>query len=213
MKKIILFLLLSVSLNIYSQDKSFDFGIRTGGGLSFLVGNKSEISYGLTNGISFAYNSPKTFFLQADLLIERKTARHFVTFTNDIGNSIGVREVIGGGDIIQLYIMPGYKTKGKTKLLLSGGIFGGIFFNSHETIFPSEHYPEKEVYNDPIKGVVFDFGISASIGVQHPITEKLIFTIENRFNVSIENFMRGVHFDFANNNLMLGLAYRFSKNN
>jgi hypothetical protein len=217
MKKVILFILLSISFNIYSQNKSFDLGIKTGGGLSFWVGGKGftknkSFSYGLTNGLSFVYNSKEKFFLQTELLIERKTIREVFYETDNTGSQIGERKRIVGGDAIELFIMPGFKTKGKAKFLISGGVFVGMFFNDHLVLLPSDTEPEKEVYNRIPPVLAFDFGLSTSIGFQYPITEKLIFTLENRFNVSIENFVR-VPFDFANNNIMLGFAYRFSKNN
>lgn len=214
MKNILTLLLSVLSLNIFSQEKGFELGIKSGGGVSFLYSmqaiqfSKPNVSPVFSSGVSLVFRDKKYFFIQLDFLYERKSASFIPNYFTGIRQSNNLDIYIA--DNISLSILPGFKTNGKLKFLLFGGPSVNFLVHSQLTeLRKNSNSTTKYIQYDTKSYKLeekFSFGIVLGTGIQKELTEKVKLNIVFRNNLSIYH-PRFNKLNFNTSNIMFGIYY------
>lgn len=223
MKNLLLLTFICLTTTIFSQN--FEIGIKSGAGVNALINkfegeNYYKPSYTLTNGIHFNYKLSKFFFIRADFAHDRLTnhlAQDLIFEEEIISNPEGGVTINNDGvithslqmiDYLNIYILPGFETNGKTKFYTYAGMYFGANINN-SSLFWNEGDAEKQKNNYKLD-TKLNYGFAFGIGLKQTISEKLELSIENRFNLH-DNIFKRVPDNRISNNLTLGLSYKIGK--
>jgi hypothetical protein len=226
MKKILIVIFLFLTLNVFSQ--KFELGIKSGAGVNLLMSkpgyeHKYIPSYTLTNSVHFNYKFSKLFFIRADITHDRLT-NHSVQdliFEEEIipnpnggvtiNNDEVLTHILNVYDYLNLYVLPGFETNGKTKFYTYGGMYFGVKVNEFALVWnEGEAEKRKETLFRYKNDIVLNYGFAFGIGLKQTISKKLELSIENRLNLH-DSFFQNVLIHRVSNNLTLGLSYNISK--
>ncbi|MDP4935213.1 MAG: PorT family protein [Salibacteraceae bacterium] len=217
---LVFIILILSSFSLQAQSKKFEFGIN--GGLSFRqVTSKypldnNRISLGFTSGLLAEYHWLEKGSILVNPSFQRKGATSKTVFTDQFGQSTGVRKTMADFNYIVLPIL--LRKYNKTHhFFMNIGPYIAFLANqrlrdSEVNGLPSSSVNYTSFYN-PI-----DFGLTAGFGAKIPIKEHFHFTAELQSSVGISNVLNNDvlagWFDDKNymrmftGNIVLGVSYR-----
>jgi len=204
--------------------KSFEIGFEFGPSHTSLKGNdivdnnpnkKSTIA----GGISFQYNFPKIFSIKTSISYDRKGLKgETITFTDILGNVIGVYEQTQDFDYLTIPILARFSYGKRIKFFFNTGPYFSYLMKS--SLIGQRAGDGMWVDNyDNIKDFKkFDMGLILGSGCVFLINDKLLMTFEVRDNIGLYN-IDNTKLPLYNNaklmnqsvNFLFGISYIWDK--
>ena len=218
MKKIIIFLLISVGTTtvLFAQQNKFDIGIEGGPSRTFLRGNDFleefyDPKIGFSGGIFLQYNFPKIFSIRTNLAFERKGTLFKGTLINTNGEGYGEFTAHLNYEYLTLPVLIRAGFGNKVKYFVNAGPFLGHLMKQENIVKAAGYLTLTNEYTNSYKQ--FDVGITAGLGVTIPIKEKFYISCEIRNNqglldISKSQIYNGGTIKTNSTNLLVGLAYK-----
>ena len=215
-------MLLFCSSLIFGQTKNFNIGIEGGPSLISLHGNDvvesyNDLSLGFSGGLSFQYNFSKLVALRTNISFERKGLTTKIQATDEYGNPIGELTFHSNFNYLTLPLLGRLTFGKKINFYVNAGPYLGYLLKQKDITEAFGEYPKTEMDNtDNFKRL--DFGITSGLGMNFPIQEKLLLSVEIRNNFGLTNISS---LPVANDgsiktnstNLLVGVAYRIGNQN
>ena len=223
MKQLIFLLLTAVlTTSAFGQQSKYNFGLEGSPSMTFLYGNDIINKYhkpvlGFSGGFSFQYNFPKIFSIRTNVAFERKGSEYnnMFYYTNQNGDTIGSEKVIAyvHFDYLTLPLLFRASFGKKIKYFFNTGFFFGYLVKQININEATQYLPANTIDNIS-RDKRFDIGVSAGLGLEIPIKDKIFITFEVRNNLGLYNVSKvPVSNDGTiktnSTNLIIGLAYKF----
>jgi len=169
----------------------------------------TEWSLAVSGGISFKYHFPGIFSISTGAFYERKNSENHVSYTDVIGNVIGVGILKQSFDYLTIPILFPLSFGKKTKFFLNSGLSFSYIMN---TVLAELSYGDELVlYNNDIRdfysfGERLDLGYVVGTGCVFLVTDKLSANIEIRYTGGLSEYLHGKN---QSANLLLGMSYKY----
>jgi len=183
------------------QKNSMEFGIQGGVNFNSAYGNAVGNEYkstltGFNTGVHIKYKLSEQVAVKALLQFEQNGwAYRSLTFETNQGNN-----VLGKGDALhRLYylnlpVLAAYSFGNTTKFNIAAGLFTGAMLTNQVVVRIKEPYapnntPTTKSKSDAFKS--FNFGLCFGAGVQVPLSAKMNFITDLRYNHGLANISKG----------------------
>jgi len=189
MKKLFLsIILLSLNQFVNAQTNKFELGVEVGPSVASVPGYLPI--YFVTGSITAQYDISNIFAIKTGIGYERKGTANLQPFTDAQGNPTS--GTISSSDQLQYLMVPilGKFSFGKDiKFIAEAGPYFGYLIKATEVLDITEpsglnHHgsnDETSHFN------TIDIGISAGVGIQIPLSDKLLLEVELRNNLGLAN--------------------------
>lgn len=222
-KNLLILILITFTLKGFSQELPIQVGIKTGVGISALMGakdfkedfNPNNVSHSLINGLTISVQPVSIFTLQTDILYtSRKYGRSYEVVFAD--SSTADFKSTNSYNYLSFSLLPGIKTKGKTSFIFNIGPTFNFLTSKSFSLKTNDHD-----YHTNYENVAFaskntlDIGLVLEAGVQHKLFDFLDFKAGVRNETSLYNKVPNFQFDplkFNTTNFYIGLIYVFDFN-
>jgi hypothetical protein len=182
------------------KDSPFKFGLEIGPSItSVRIYRDGELLDFLTNqtrrfsgGLSFEYSLEKNFSIRTNILYERKAALDSITFTDPVGNIIGAHLYGYNYDYLTIPILAKYSFGSINKFFVNTGpYFSYLMKGSFTYGGGGQSAGGIELLDEVVTNRFnrFDFGLTFGFGGELKILEKLLLTIEPRYNLGLTNII------------------------
>lgn len=212
------FLVLLLPMSIFAQSGKSALGIEGGPSLIFMRGNPANDSIndptiGFAGGIFFQYNLHKAFSIRTNIVFERKgtVASGKTWVTDDDGNIKGVSKykVHTNFDYLSTSILLRVTFGKKIRYFLNTGPYIGYLTNLTFSTRWSDFFPDTTV-TDTNLTKRFDTGIVTGLGINLPVTKKILISCELRNNLGLYDLSKSFNMGQLktnSTNLLIGLSY------
>ncbi len=210
---------LAISLTSYAQSNKLNIGIEGGPSIISLrhenvkQKNFHSPSIGYSVGIALQYNFKKRFSIHSAILFERKGAKTKKQGTDSLGKNTYMFNTFDNFDYLTLPLLVRANFGKKINLFINAGPYISYLIQQHSLIkFPEEAPFNNQQYTYTNSFYKMDYGISGGVGLAIPIKQKLVFSIEARNNLGLNNIQKLWYSTKTNSaNLLLGVAYKFGE--
>ncbi|PIY03078.1 MAG: hypothetical protein COZ21_10825 [Bacteroidetes bacterium CG_4_10_14_3_um_filter_31_20] len=221
MKKLVyIFLTFAMTANAFGQKSNFYVGIVGGPSKTFLNGfnyteepQKPILSF--FYGLYLQNKISNIFSIRTDIQFERKGALYSGTFyysTNPYFFSIDTAHYTSYShmDYITIPILLSTTIDKKIKYYLNTGFYAGYLMKQESIYHATAYYPDT-IRKNTDDYQMFDYGISAGIGISIPINNLILVSFEIRNNWGLYDIMKDDRFTMKTNslNLRMGFVYTF----
>lgn len=180
---------LALSANVYGQTRPYSIGLQGGAGATSLRGNDivklHDPGLAFSAGLTFQYHLGKVISLQSGLSYDRKGSEFNFYATDVNGNPLGTITSRTKWDYLALPILCRTSFGNKKHFFINAGPYFGYLVQQGTVTFGDNIATRHERNNARIKQV--DFGVSAGLGYNVPLSKKLMFSVELRNNLGLYN--------------------------
>lgn len=227
MKKLIsIFFAFAITTIASGQKSNFHVGIVGGPSKTSLIGfnftnepQKPILSY--FYGLYLQNKISNIFSIRTDIQFERKGTLYTQTFyyspnPNYPGFGLDTAHYTSyyHMDYIIVPILLSTSIGNKIKYLLNTGFYAGYLMKQESIYHATAYYPDT-IRNNTEDYQMFDYGISAGIGISIPLNSLILVSFEIRNNWGLYDIMKDVRNTMRTNslNLRVGIVYTFDDNN
>lgn len=224
MKKLALLFFTLSSVSAFGQQNKFDVGLVSGPSIAVLHGNDiindfHKVALMGSGGAYFQYNFPKLFSIRADFQFERKGSRlsDKIYYTDQEGNIIDSDDwkSYSRFDYLTVPLLFRASFGKKIKYFVNVGVFTSFLLKQSDKNLETKFFPTT-TYDNTENFKRFDFGVTAGVGCQLPIKERLVISFEVRNNLGLYDISAlPVYNDGTiktySTNFLFGLGYRLGK--
>ena len=222
LRNLILGVLVLISSLIFGQTNQIDIGFEGGPSLISLHGNDmiesyKDLSLGFSGGLTFQYNFSKLISLRTNISFERKGLTTKSQATDEYGNPIGELTFHSNFNYLTLPLLCRLTFGKKINFYVNAGPYLGYLLKQKNITEAFGEYPKTETDNiDNFERL--DFGLTTGLGMNFPIQEKLLLSVEIRNNLGLTNIsslpvVNDGSIKTNSTNLLIGIAYRIGNRN
>jgi hypothetical protein len=182
-------ILLALSANVHAQTRPYSIGVEGGTGSISLRGNSIVNLHGpgiaFSGGFTYQYFLGKVLSLRSGLSFERKGSLWTGQATDVNGNPLGVITSRTNWDYLTLPVLLRTSFGKKKHFFINAGPYVGHLVQQGTVTSGDQIATRRERNNARIKQV--DFGLSTGLGLNLPLSKKLMFSVEVRNNRGLYN--------------------------
>ncbi|MEN9742212.1 MAG: hypothetical protein RLZZ65_17 [Bacteroidota bacterium] len=211
---VLMALLLASTAN--AQSNKLQLGIQACPSLISLHGNEmvnqaTQTGLGFSAGITAEFRLTQKFTLQTSLGVDRKGALSKGFVSDTLGNTIGDYKNHVQFDYIVLPVLLRYHFGKQQQFFVNAGPYLGYLFRQNNKV-KSDLFQDYS-YSDQAYFKQLDAGVTAGIGMNIPLNEELVLSVECRDNLGISNISKLPVVDGGKNqtnsiNFLVGLHYQ-----
>lgn len=213
-KQIGLGLLFFTSTFIFGQESKITFGFEGGLGVRSLYGfnaaENSETTLGYAGGVFFQYNINAKFSLRTNVFFERKGNSREVLISNiqDSGGVLGTTNLYQNFDFLTIPLLIKYSFSPNNRFYINSGPFFGFLLKHSLTENTTDFFQSN---TEDFK--TLDFGWSNGLGLNFPINEHILLSLEVRNNLGLihigkQAVINNERIKTNSTNLLMGLGYK-----
>ena len=219
MKKLIFVLAaIIVTLNAFSQESKFSFGISGGMNItnvnginevSNLIDSKSLI--GLRANVLLGYKFSEHFLLLFEPGIEQKGYKTGLIFTDEVGNDIGTGDLLYVTNYVTSPLTLNYTGGSKIKLNIGAGLYIGVLINSKLKIRSDDFDLGIDDLETSSNYKSTDFGALARASVEIKLLSFLAAEITGNYSLGLGKINSDIFYSDAglkNRSIFLGAGIR-----
>ena len=204
---------------IFAQQNKLAIGIEGGPGLIHFRSNSSmwfnHRTMGYAGALTVQYNLNKVFALRTGLGLYRKGSQtDDITITDDAGKILGVTQFNYYFDYATLPVLLRASIGKKVHYFVNAGAYFGYLTRVHFIAKESFGRPNISSGNEMSKYQHFDAGLATGFGLELPIKNKLLLSLELRNNTGLYNIYKTnpiYTLNTRSTNVLIGVAYRFGE--
>ena len=190
-KKLLTIFFALLTLNSFSQKKTYDIGFEAGINYGSLRGNefandfyKSKFSYSAGAFVEYSLND--IYALRSGLYYDRKGASYDIDETNEVGDIVGIVHGTTNLDYLVVPFLLRAHFGKETRFFINGGPFVGFLISAKDKIdefkpYPGYEYDTKDNYNKT------DIGLSFGAGMSFPFGKRFEGSFEFKDNLGLTN--------------------------
>jgi len=175
-----------------------------------------QFKLGFIAGITIQYSLSPKFALNSEVNFESKGNRVLIpNLTDENGTFIGTGKEELHADYLTVPMMVKYKFgQKKIKCFINAGPYLGYLLGFGWHVLPVGHFPGYKYEDDPDNYQRIDYGIVTGFGMNIPIKEQWLLSIEARNNLGLHKIIKGLSYknEYSKNEsvaLLIGLIYKF----